>query len=73
MEKYIVRHTVDDSGAVYMDDECMTDLVTGNLCEAIELADELTSSGKCGYVERKSDGALLCPDGKWCAKEDTHA
>ena len=69
MEKYIVGHTVDSSGNRYIAEEGIIDLKTDSLHEAIKLAEKLTGTGKCGYVERVSDGAVLGLNGTWISSQ----
>ena len=60
---YTAAHTVDESGARYADE--MVDGTGLTLAEAERIAEERTAAGRCGFVRRDTDGAILGPCGEW--------
>jgi len=60
---YTAAHTIDESGARYVDE--MIDGHGLTFAEAERIAGARTAAGRCGFVRREADGAILGPYGEW--------
>lgn len=61
--KYIVKHTKDRDGKTYH--HPVIDMAVDGLSAAVRLAAVLTRSGRCGHVQRSTDGRVLSREGTW--------
>lgn len=62
---YTILYTVDASGSRSAHPDGWIDSFAPTVQSAAIRADELTREGRCGYVRRESDGAVLAQDGTW--------
>ncbi len=62
---YQVRYTVDELGSRRTDGGSWLKESFDNLGVAKDVAEYLTEQGRCGFVKRATDGAVLADDGSW--------